>query len=660
MRKNTVICCLFVPQNKGKIIQKKKFKVQSSKYKALWILSLWSLFLWNLDIMAQVPKNLYGIKNPAKETSRFCGACMKTLASLPVDVHYGTFVQNGILYFTIDNPDWFYKIFNAKYDGFAFDIIRRDQYECGKPIETANSWAYRGTLLKPLYVKDMKDKIFETEQGYLIVEYGKLPAGYDENLIECNLLIIKNKYLCHYANFYDLRGQKWQLLKMPLLLDSLTEQQNKKREVLYNKEWKFIIPFEKNKIEYAAEDLKPLYDSLLHNDFTIKSINIMAFSSVEGPLDNNIRLQENRAQSIVQALQQLQVGDSIPSKIEASENWVEFLDDIETSNYSSWKTLSKEEIKKKLEDRKTSYDLEKYLKNHRKAILHLELQKKVHVLDTNENKVQRLFEATLAEDKVQEALKLQHEIFDNIEANKLSDSLIRQMVIPDKPSLGMLLMNQEAFGYNRNITATKDAEQSFLRLQKIIPANKQLKFNLAVLQIQLLYSGDSTINPDKLGQQIQALSGKIDKNMYLRMMINYSILQCERYQKVRNYAGKDKAIQYIYKTCPTMALSDEDALSLAKFYVAYAKYDWAEALLLPYARKIDALEDLIFFYINLTIVKPRVTSTQIYRSIMLNAINRNKDRYCHLFDAFGKGGISFQLLENEYLRKTFCENCKNK
>ena len=42
---------------------------------------------------------------------------------------------------------------------------------------------------------------------------------------------------------------------------------------------------------------------------------------------------------------------------------------------------------------------------------------------------------------------------------------------------------------------------------------------------------------------------------------------------------------------------------------------------------------------------------------MLNAYNLNKKRYCELFGPNGKGGITFQLLENEYLRKTYCESC---
>ncbi|HSZ25391.1 MAG TPA: hypothetical protein VK766_06735, partial [Cytophagaceae bacterium] len=81
-------------------------------------------------------------------------------------------------------------------------------------------------------------------------------------------------------------------------------------------------------------------------------------------------------------------------------------------------------------------------------------------------------------------------------------------------------------------------------------------------------------------------------------------------------------------------------------------------LLAKYAIKIDVEEDLLFYYINLTIAQPKVTATKSYRAIMLNAINLNRERFCAIFKPFGKGGISFQLLDSEYLKKTYCENCK--
>jgi hypothetical protein len=42
----------------------------------------------------------------------------------------------------------------------------------------------------------------------------------------------------------------------------------------------------------------------------------------------------------------------------------------------------------------------------------------------------------------------------------------------------------------------------------------------------------------------------------------------------------------------------------------------------------------------------------------LNAINLNKVRFCKLFDPVEKDGLTFQLMENAFLRDTYCESCK--
>ena len=77
------------------------------------------------------------------------------------------------------------------------------------------------------------------------------------------------------------------------------------------------------------------------------------------------------------------------------------------------------------------------------------------------------------------------------------------------------------------------------------------------------------------------------------------------------------------------------------------------------AYTIEVDEDLLFYYLNLTIINKELTQSSDYRIIMLNALNMNQERYCKLFNPYGEGGVTFQLLEDEYLRNTYCENCNN-
>lgn len=96
---------------------------------------------------------------------------------------------------------------------------------------------------------------------------------------------------------------------------------------------------------------------------------------------------------------------------------------------------------------------------------------------------------------------------------------------------------------------------------------------------------------------------------------------------------------------------------MAKYFVGYQKYTWAIALLKPYLNDIHTSEDLLFYYLNLTIIDSKMVGTASYRTLMLNAINKNQSRFCELFNATFDGGVTFQLLDNLYLRETYCENC---
>jgi hypothetical protein len=59
----------------------------------------------------------------------------------------------------------------------------------------------------------------------------------------------------------------------------------------------------------------------------------------------------------------------------------------------------------------------------------------------------------------------------------------------------------------------------------------------------------------------------------------------------------------------------------------------------------------------LTISKDKYLLSGGYRAFLLNVVNSNPSRFCHLFDPVSQGGLSFQVLQNSFLKKTWCENC---
>ncbi|HSZ26242.1 MAG TPA: hypothetical protein VK766_11000, partial [Cytophagaceae bacterium] len=511
--------------------------------------TIFCFFMLLLGVNAQqfkVPENLYGIKNPLKELEKRCSKCKTILHSMPDDVKFGTFAQDGYIYFIITDPVWYNQLFAKSGDGIAIDIIDRNWYACGKKNQLVNSWAYHGYLMKPMYQKEMHDHVFQIENGSYVVKYAAIPPGLKEENLEYNLLIIQDKYVCHYSNFYDLRGEKWKLLEMGLFMDTLTESNLRSKTSSLSKEWRFEIPFEKNKSEFAKADVKPIYDSLRHNDYFIKSISIKAYSSVEGSLENNIKLQEKRAQSIVKALQEYQV-ETIYASMVASENWVEFLEDVSDSKYNYLKALSKDEIKTKLENQQLSTELEPYLKKHRKAVLRVELEKKIKYYEEDTAKLHKMFDDFVTQKNAKEAIEVQQIIFSKVKENKLPHTFIKNLEIPEKTEFGMLLNNTAVFNYRQAESDLFSTINQFNKLLELMPGNSRLRYNLCVLQLKAWIVGEAAVDPVKLKAEIINLEkAGIDPLLIKRMLINYHIILSEYQMKERNYSEKDKTVKYIY------------------------------------------------------------------------------------------------------------------
>lgn len=50
-----------------------------------------------------------------------------------------------------------------------------------------------------------------------------------------------------------------------------------------------------------------------------------------------------------------------------------------------------------------------------------------------------------------------------------------------------------------------------------------------------------------------------------------------------------------------------------------------------------------------------MTQLKEYRSTLMNAYNINPQRFCKMVSA---EGITFQLMDDVFIKKSYCENCK--
>jgi hypothetical protein len=606
-------------------------------------------------------QNQYGI-DFTKYDSQVCQKFNQAFSNRPKEIKFGIKRVNASLFFETNDEDWFNSLFVDAYDGIAIDIVAKDRYACN--VEHIESVQIKGLLLPPVYSKRLKGGLKKSDNTLYRVLVGRIPAHLLNKDLEFNTLFLSNKNLCQYYVIYDLESYPWDLLDMGMYLDSITykEKQIKTASsdsyVIKNKSLKFKIPFKKNKSEYSQDDIRPLYDSLRLTDFNIKSINIKAYSSIEGSLERNVKLQEQRALSIVKAIQSFQK-PSIKNEISSSENWVEFLNDIENTKYEDLKRLSKGQIKAKLVGVLSS-EMEPILKKHRKALVTLELEKKDVYKDLNTTELLSKFNSSIASNDLGEALKIQNSLFEKLKNKEVSPDVLDKMQVPNQLKYMTFLNKNAAYKYVLEEPQVLIVYNELLELEKLAPKDKRVKYNIAVTKLRLWRLKAIDVEDKKLKAEISALKNYgISDALITRILVNYHVVIAENLMRKRDYTNKDKAVKFIENNYKKFDLLDYDYLSLAQFFSYYANTDLSVALLKDKVKQIDTDENLLFYYLNLTIINPELTKTSDYRTIMLNALNMNKTRYCELFNPFGAGGVTFQLLEDDYLRETYCESCMN-
>ncbi len=367
------------------------------------------LFLVGSDICFS-QKSAYGIKlhQPDDTTLKNCSSCKEAFDKKIREIQFSVEKEGQNLYYYVNDKDWFKSIFKNVRDGMAIDVVAKERYDCETFLKDSQ---LRGKLLKPIYFNKLIEGMEAAENGYFKTFLGKIPDNLVGKELEYNILFIGNQTLCRYQTIFNLQAYSWDLLDMGMYLDSLSFENKKigKSDLgfkMNNKSMRFVIPFQKNKSVYDAADIKSLYDSLNLTDFTIKAIDIKAYASVEGSTERNAALLKQRANSIVAALQQYQK-PTIKTEVSTAENWVEFINDITYSEFGYMRPMSKSEVKSTITADIAS-KMEPILKNHRKAIINLELIRKDYFETKSENELVDTFNAAMSNNELEEASKLQN------------------------------------------------------------------------------------------------------------------------------------------------------------------------------------------------------------------------------------------------------------
>jgi hypothetical protein len=618
------------------------------------------LFFTASNITGQLPYKLIDGRE-----GNYCSSCKATISSMPREVLFGIQINaDGNVYFSMNNTEWFTKIFSGNSYGVTVDLIPKDRYACGKDAgNDETDMLPRGTMLFPVFKPELVKGINGLEQGGLFVKIGRVPPNMLNKEIEGNLVIVNGNNICYYTNFVNIDRSVWKLLPMGLFTDSLLRNEesvsgSQTDFFTYTKKVQVAVPFGKASANLNRNYLHGLYDSLQLASYRIRKVEVRAYSSVEGSEKINNELMRRRADTIVQALKKYQ--DRLPQvKIIKAENWLDFFNDIAETSFSDLQELSKTVIKQKLTDSSLYKAIEPMLAKHRKAILTIYLETKSAAAAVNNASILTDFDKAVKEKNITAARAIQKELAERIVDAKLPLDYINRLEVPETAEFSSLLNDREVYKYLLKATTEYEALDNFLALDKLAPGNGRINYNICVLRFFMWqYGGDTSLKKILLKQINNLPEMGINATLAKRMLINYHILKCEEDMQAYNYGAKDVSLEIIRKVYSELTMSDEDIYAIAKYYAYYSKNEWAEEIITPRIDKTDISEDLAFYYVNLQFYHPSSFSDDDFRKATLNAINLNRKRFCNFFLSNDRGGASMQLLEYEELKAIYCDACR--
>lgn len=610
---------------------------------------------------AQLPYNLKeGFDN------KFCEPCTKLINDKPREVLFGIQINpDGDIYFLMNNKEWFDKIFKNNSYGVTVDVVSKDRYACNKAADNDDEHALpKGTMLPPVYRKDLLIGLDKTIDGQIFTKIGKLPAKLMNKQVEGNMVIVNGNLICYYTNFVDIDRSVWGLLPMGLFTDSLVQHEGEiadgeKDFFTYSKKAQLVIPFAKGSASFSTEYLKRFYDSIGLSRYNIRKAEVRAYSSVEGPEKTNRDLMNRRADSIIKVLKNYEPTLTRISKVTA-ENWIDFFRSIDSTENEGLKDLSKAEVKQKLTDRDLLQQLEPSLSAQRKAIVYLYLEPKSPYAAVEKDSILIRLNAAIKEKDVSKAKIIQQELAERIMDNKLPLEYLSKVEVPNSKDFSSLLNDREVYKYLLKATSEYEALDNFLALKKLDPANGKISYNVCALRFFMWQYGGDTSSKKTLLNEVRSLSKKgINEILIKRMVINYYILKSQEDLLALNYDGKDSSVNAIREIYAGIKdLRDDEIYSLAKFFTYYSNSDWAMDIIAPRADKIDASEDIVFYYLNLLFFNTAAYGSDEFQKAALNAINLNTQRFCNFFLPSDRGGASMQLLDYEEIKSRYCEVCK--
>jgi len=601
-----------------------------------------------------------------------CISVERTYSRMPDELLFQVEQIDNTFYAIFNNEQWFDDFFAG--DGnnllginslsLGVQLVSTDYFSCNYVgFEQYDDFFYQ---LEPLSYKEMKKYQIADNEGIFRIPLGTVPPRFLRKEYDYGIVISRKNHECISHWYTKIPVLDWQLLEHALLTDTLVLDSEKLQwqpdtsDLSLGEKLEIDVIFPKNETSFDQEPFRDFLHHVPSFDLKPKQVSISAFASIEGPETRNKELYERRGEVIKNEIE-LILPPGVAYEIKVDENWDEFYNDISTSEFSWLKDMQPEEIRAQLADKEFSMELEPLLKQHRKATVSIWMRKEIQPDISNMHSLTDFYVASLQAEHIENALKIQDAIFNLVSVEDVAANFPDSLPMPQNKKFSHVFTRDYVYRYKTGLVDHIKLFDLFNELQKIYPTDPAIRFNLAELTFRRWMGGDPQITTDSVTSIINNLQ-QFDIPVWAknRLLINFhlvSIRQSMADTDARKRLRSARAIRNLYTSAFT---TDHEIVNLARFFAAYRQNDVAERLLRPYARNSNPDEDLLYFYIILTINEATTVNMRWYHDLLEKAHELNPERFCNLFQPVsypGSAGIS--LLFRDRIKELFCENCND-
>lgn len=520
------------------------------------------------------------------------------------------FVRDHKVYLFMQTLAPLKKNFTKAGDQLAVDIVFKEQFICNGPNMLNGNPYHDGILLPPVDFTELY-KRNEDKQGRLISYVCDLPEEIRGKKFQLNTLLIRNSCLCSYDFPVEIESQEFDLIDLQPCWQ-MTE------ESFTPENFNFIytdrIVFDKSSSKIDDEIRELLKYQLEGAGEYVKAIRVKAYSSIEGNLNSNKKLQEDRAGQVAAILtKNLKVG--IVPGITTSENWDLFYKQIYRGPYSNLMYRSQTDIRRLLRDSLNKPDMKEFLSKQRYVEFEIDF---AGVIDENSpgHILYQGVQNAMDKSDYRRAYKIQSRIIKQFLEEKTSISYISDMPLDS---------NARDLPYTINLLAAKainpfdslysDTETMSWFFQKF-KDNQKAQYNYCIYAISYWNTtGDTLIKPEILFKMVQKCASLAPVNTVNTMLLNYHLTAVKYYEYINDYPNMVSNLNAIHDMFGKTTFDDKVAYKLGLYFSHYNSLDWVVELMEPYMEK-NTEEKFNHLYLAAGSVRYQKDFPQLYLSYL--------------------------------------------